>query len=75
MCNFDSLSNNSLDGSIQVLSQAMFNTYGHCIVYAGLILLVALIGAICLTINYKEEKKKKDRISHRNTHNSIKYYS
>lgn len=48
---FDNLSN------IEVIGQALYNGYNVAFILAGFILLVALIGSIHLTINFKESKK------------------
>ena len=43
--------------SIDVLGQGLYNYYIICFLIAGLILLVAMIGAIALTLNYKSGRK------------------
>ena len=48
---FDNLSN------IEIIGQALYNGYNIAFILAGFILLVALIGSIHLTINFKESKK------------------
>jgi NADH-quinone oxidoreductase subunit J len=45
--------------NIQVIGQAIFNYYILCLILAGLILLVAIIGAIVLTINVNSSTKIK----------------
>jgi NADH-quinone oxidoreductase subunit J len=47
--------------STEVLGLALFNYYHVAVLIAGLILLIALIGAIALTINFKKEKFNKDK--------------
>jgi len=48
---FDSLSN------IDVFGQSLYNNYLPCFLIAGLILLVAMIGAIILTLNFSSGRK------------------
>jgi NADH-quinone oxidoreductase subunit J len=43
--------------NMEVLGQALYNNYNFIILIAGLILLIALIGCIRLTIDFKENKK------------------
>lgn len=45
--------------NIQVIGQAIYNYYILCLILAGLILLVAIIGAIVLTINVNSSTKIK----------------
>lgn len=40
-----------------VLGQILFNSFLSCFLIAGLILLVAMVGAISLTLNYRSERK------------------
>jgi NADH-quinone oxidoreductase subunit J len=40
-----------------VLGQILFNNFLSCFLLAGLILLVAMVGAISLTLNYRSERK------------------
>ena len=40
-----------------VLGQILFNNFLSCFLIAGLILLVAMVGAISLTLNYRSERK------------------
>jgi len=47
----DSLNN------IDVFGQALFNNYLICFLLAGLILLVAMVGAIVLTLTFKSQRK------------------
>lgn len=47
----DSLNN------IDVLGQSLYNYYLSCFLLAGLILLVAMIGAIILTLNFSSQRK------------------
>lgn len=44
-------------GSIDVLGQSLYNYYLLCFLLAGLILLVAMIGAIVLTLNFSSHRK------------------
>jgi NADH-quinone oxidoreductase subunit J len=44
-------------GNIDVFGQALYNYYLVCFLLAGLILLVAMIGAIILTLNFKSKRK------------------
>ena len=48
---FDNLNN------IDVFGQALYNYYIICFLIAGLILLVAMIGAIVLTLNFRSQRK------------------
>ena len=50
---------NSLDAltSIDVLGQSLYNYYLLCFLLAGLVLLVAMIGAIVLTLNFSSQRK------------------
>jgi NADH-quinone oxidoreductase subunit J len=48
---FDKLTN------IDLLGQSLYNNYLICFIIAGLILLIAMIGAISLTLHYKSERK------------------
>ncbi len=43
--------------NIEVLGQVLYNYYIECFLIAGLLLLVALIGAIVLTLTYSNTKK------------------
>ena len=43
--------------SIDVLGQCLYNYYLICFLVAGLILLVAMIGAIVLTLNFSSQRK------------------
>jgi NADH-quinone oxidoreductase subunit J len=52
---FDHLTN------IELLAQSLFNNFNMAILLAGLILLVALIGCICLTIPFKNVTKFNDQ--------------
>ncbi len=45
------------DREIDVLGQILFNNFLSCFLIAGLILLVAMVGAISLTLNYRSERK------------------
>ena len=51
--------NNFLDNlnSIDVLGQSLYNYYLICFLIAGLILLVAMLGAIVLTLNFRSYRK------------------
>ena len=50
---------NSLDtlNNIDVLGQGLYNYFLICFLLAGLILLVAMIGAIVLTLNFSSQRK------------------
>ncbi len=50
---------NSLDNlsSIDSLGQSLYNYYLSCFLLAGLILLVAMLGAIVLTLNFRSHRK------------------
>ena len=48
---FDSMSN------IDVLGQGLYNYFVPCFLLAGLILLVAMVGAIVLTLNFSSHRK------------------
>jgi len=43
--------------SIDVLGQSLYNYYLLCFLLAGLVLLVAMIGAITLTLNFRSQRK------------------
>lgn len=43
--------------NIEVLGQVLYNYYIECFLLAGLLLLVALLGSICLTLTYSNTKK------------------
>jgi NADH-quinone oxidoreductase subunit J len=43
--------------SIDVLGQSLYNYYLLCFLLAGLILLVAMIGAIILTLNFSSKRQ------------------
>jgi len=43
--------------SIDVLGQGLYNNYIICFLIAGLVLLVAMIGAIVLTLNFSSQRK------------------
>jgi NADH-quinone oxidoreductase subunit J len=43
--------------SIEVIGQGLYNYYLLCFLLAGLVLLVAMIGAISLTLNFSSERK------------------
>ncbi|MEN9913475.1 MAG: hypothetical protein RL528_196 [Bacteroidota bacterium] len=49
----------TLDGlnNIDVLGQSLYNYFIPCFLLAGLILLVAMVGAIVLTLNFKSHRK------------------
>jgi NADH-quinone oxidoreductase subunit J len=51
--------NNSLDslGSIDVIGQTLYNNFLLCFLLTGLILLVAMVGAIVLTLNFSSHRK------------------
>ena len=50
---------NTLDSlnNIDVLGQGLYNYFLICFLLAGLILLVAMIGAIVLTLNFSSQRK------------------
>ena len=43
--------------SIDILGQGLYNYYLICFILAGLVLLVAMIGAIALTLNFSSKRK------------------
>lgn len=43
--------------SINAIGQSLYNNYLICFLLAGFILLVAMIGAIALTLNFRSERK------------------
>jgi NADH-quinone oxidoreductase subunit J len=43
--------------AINILGQVLYNYYTSCFLLAGLVLLVAMIGAISLTLNFAQENK------------------
>jgi len=43
--------------SIDILGQGLYNNYIICFLIAGLVLLVAMIGAIVLTLNFSSQRK------------------
>jgi NADH-quinone oxidoreductase subunit J len=47
----DNLSN------VEIIGQALYNNYNIAVLLAGFVLLIALIGCVCLTVDYKEKKK------------------
>lgn len=47
--------------NIEIIAQSLFNKFGLAVLFAGLILLVALIGCICLTIPFKNLPKFNDQ--------------
>jgi NADH-quinone oxidoreductase subunit J len=49
--NFDNLSN------IDIFGQSLYNNYLSCFLLAGLVLLVAMVGAIILTLNFSSSRK------------------
>jgi|TARA_B110000902_G_C14075847_1_gene501121 NADH-quinone oxidoreductase subunit J len=53
--NFDNYLDNL--SSIDVLGQSLYNYYLVCFLLAGLILLVAMLGAIVLTLNFSSQRK------------------
>lgn len=44
-------------GNITILGQSLFNYYSTAFLLAGLVLLVALVGAVALTLNFNTHKK------------------
>jgi NADH:ubiquinone oxidoreductase subunit 6 (subunit J) len=44
-------------GNINILGQSLFNYYSASFLLAGLVLLVALVGAVSLTLNFHTHKK------------------
>lgn len=44
-------------GNINILGQSLFNYYSLSFLLAGLVLLVALVGAVSLTLNFHTQKK------------------
>lgn len=55
--NQDNLLIDKLD-NIGVLGQVLYNYYIDCFLIAGLLLLVALLGSICLTLSYNNNKNR-----------------
>ena len=53
--NFDNYLDNLT--SIDVLGQSLYNYYLVCFLLAGLILLVAMVGAIVLTLNFSSQRR------------------
>jgi len=53
--------NNSFDFivDLQCLGQAIYNDYIFCVLLGGLVLLIAILGAILLTLNLKAKKEIK----------------
>lgn len=53
------LFNNLLDdfSNISIIGQGLFNYYGLVFLIAGLILLIAMIGAICLTLKFSSSRE------------------
>ena len=51
--------NNNIDclSNIDVLGQVLYNYFTPCFLIAGLILLLAMIGAIVLTLNFSSDRK------------------
>jgi NADH-quinone oxidoreductase subunit J len=62
-CNFEStcpfIFENMLDNfnAIDALGQGLYNYFLVCFLLAGLILLVAMVGAIVLTLNFRSQRK------------------
>lgn len=63
----DSLNN------IEVLGQVMYNYYFVCFLFAGLLLLIALLGSVVLTLKFNEIKKS--QLSNRQLARSDKFLS
>ncbi len=63
----DSLNN------IDVLGQVMYNYYFVCFLFAGLLLLIALLGAVVLTLKFNEIKKS--QLANRQLARSDKFLS
>lgn len=57
---FEERFNESFDliTELAVFGQLLFNTYTFCILISGLVLLIALIGAVVLTLNFNSQKRK-----------------
>jgi NADH-quinone oxidoreductase subunit J len=49
--------NISEQSNLEVIGQVLFNNYNAAVLLAGYVLLIALIGGVCLTIDYKDSKK------------------
>jgi NADH-quinone oxidoreductase subunit J len=43
--------------NIEILGQSLYNCYLFCFLVAGLILLIAMLGAIVLTLNFSSDRK------------------
>jgi NADH-quinone oxidoreductase subunit J len=65
----------SLDlfNNIDVLGQVMYNYYFVCFLFAGLLLLIALLGAVVLTLKFNEIKKS--QLANRQLARSDKFLS
>jgi NADH-quinone oxidoreductase subunit J len=65
----------SLDSfnNIDVLGQVMYNYYFVCFLFAGLLLLIALLGAVVLTLKFNEIKKS--QLANRQLARSDKFLS
>jgi NADH:ubiquinone oxidoreductase subunit 6 (subunit J) len=46
-----------LSFNVDIFGQFLYNYYSSCFLIAGIILLLALIGAIVLTLHYKSKRK------------------
>jgi NADH-quinone oxidoreductase subunit J len=57
--------------NIQVIGQALFNGFGSAVLLAGFVLLIALLGSICLTIDFKDSKKLDDTYDQLSRKNKI----
>jgi NADH-quinone oxidoreductase subunit J len=42
--------------NVELIGQVLYNNYGVFVLVAGFVLLIALIGSICLTLDFKKEK-------------------
>lgn len=49
--------NISEQNNLEIIGQILFNNYNAAVLLAGYVLLIALIGGVCLTINFKDNKK------------------
>ena len=49
--------NISKQSNLEIIGQVLYNNYNAAVLLAGYVLLIALIGGVCLTIDFKDSKK------------------
>jgi NADH:ubiquinone oxidoreductase subunit 6 (subunit J) len=68
------LANTMPESNVNIIAQTLFNGFGRYILYAGILLLVALIGSISLTIDLKPVRVKQERNTIRSMLSGIKLF-